>query len=69
MPAVLMFTYGNLMRVGHRSAVLCLLLTLLGFVLTLHRTGNDFINLTGNSDFVLVNMSEELSRSRAACRG
>ena len=69
MPAVLMFTYGNLMHVGHRSAVLCLLLTLLGFVLTLHRTGNDFINLTGNSDFVLVNMSEELSRSRAACRG
>ena len=67
--AVLMFTYGNLMHVGHRSAVLCLLLTLLGFVLTLHRTGNDFINLTGNSDFVLVNMSEELSRSRAACRG
>ena len=57
------------MHVGHRSAVLCLLLTLLGFVFTLHRTGNDFINLTGNSDFVLVNMSEELSRSRAACRG
>ena len=69
MPAVLMFTYGNLMHVGHRSAVLCLLLTLLGFVLTLHRTGNDFINLTGNCDFVTVNMSEELSRSRAACRG
>ena len=69
MPAVLMFTYGNLMHVGHRSAVLCLLLTLLGFVFTLHRTGNDFINLTGNCDFVLVNMSEELSRSRAACRG
>ena len=69
MPAVLMFTYGNLMHVGHRSAVLCLFLTLLGFVLTLHRTGNDFINLTGNNDFVLVNMSEELSRSRAACRG
>ena len=69
MPAVLMFTYGNLMHVGHRSAVLCLLLTLLGFVLTLHRTGNDFINLTENSDFVLVNMSEELSLSRAACRG
>ena len=69
MPAVLMFTYGNLMHVGHRSAVLCLLLTLLGFVFTLHRTGDDFINLTGNSDFVLVNMSEELSRSRAACRG
>ena len=69
MPAVLMFTYGNLMHVEHRSAVLCLLLTLLGFVLTLHRTGNDFINLTGNSDFVLVNMSQELSRSRAACRG
>ena len=69
MPAVLMFTYGNLMHVGHKSAVLCLLLTLLGFVLTLHRTGNDFINLTGNSDFVLVNMSEELIRSRAACRG
>ena len=57
------------MHVGHRSAVLCLLLTLLGFVLTLHRTGNDFINLTGNSDFVLVNMFEELSRSCAACRG
>ena len=69
MPAVLMFTYGNLMHVGYRSAVLCLLLTLLGFVLTLHRTGCDFINLTGNCDFVLVNMSEELSRSRAACRG
>ena len=69
MPAVLMFTYGNLMLVRHRSAVLCLLLTLLGFVLTLHWTGNDFINLTGNSDFVLVNISEELSRSRAACRG
>ena len=69
MPAVLMFTYGNLIHVGHRSAVLCLLLTLLGFVFTLHRTGNDFINLTGNSDFVLVNMSQELSRSRAACRG
>ena len=51
------------------ATTLCLLLTLLGFVLTLHRTGNDFINLTGNSDFVLVNMSEELSRSRAACRG
>ena len=57
------------MHVGHRSAVLCLLVTLLGFVFTLHRTGNDFINLTGNCDFVLVNMSEELSRSRAACRG
>ena len=57
------------MHVVHRSDVLCLLLTLLGFVLTLHRTGNDFINLTGNSDFVLVNMSEELSRSHAACRG
>ena len=69
MPAVLMFTYGNLMHVGHRSAVLCLLLTLLGFVFTLHRTGNDFINLKGNCKFVLVNMSEELSRSRAACRG
>ena len=69
MPAVLMFTYGNLMHVGHRSAVLCLLLTLLGFAFTLHRTGNDFINLTRNCDFVLVNMSEELSRSRAACRG
>ena len=69
MPAVLMFTYGNLMHVGHRSAVLCLLLTLLGFVLTLHRTGNDFINLKGNCKFVFVNMSEELSRSRAACRG
>ena len=37
----------NLMHVGHRSAVLCLLITLLGFVLVLHRTqtGNDFINL------------------------
>ena len=69
MPAVLMFTYGNLIHVGHRSAVLCLLLTLLGFVFTLHRTGNDFINLKGNCKFVLVNMSEELSRSRAACRG
>ena len=57
------------MHMGHRSAVLCLLLTLLGFVLTLHRTANDFINLTGNSDFLLVNMSQELSRSRAACRG
>ena len=66
MPAVLMFTYGNL---GHRSAVRCLLLTLLGFVLTVHRTGNDFISLTRNSDFVLVNMSEELSCSRAVCRG
>ena len=55
----------------HRLAVLCLLVTLLGFVLTLHltQTGNDFINLNGNNDFVFVNMSEELSRSRAACRG
>ena len=69
MTAVLMFTYGKCMHVGHRSAVLCLLLTLLGFVLTLHWTGNYFINLTGNSNFILVNMSEELSCSRAACRG
>ena len=30
MPAVLMFTYRNLMHVGHRSAVLCLLVTLFG---------------------------------------
>ena len=37
----------------------------------LHRTqtGNDFISLKGNCEFVFVNMSEELSRIRAACRG
>ena len=37
----------------------------------LHRTQtrNDFISLKGNCEFVFVNMSEELSPIRAACRG
>ena len=48
--AVVMFTYRNLMH------VLCLLITLLAFVITLHRTqtGNDFINQTDQRQWICI---------------